>query len=173
MRFLAFLFAVLALPASAQHDGSHDHAASPYADDTDRAVKALSAEEAEGLLAGRGLGFARAAELNGYPGPLHVLELADDLGLTDEQRANTQRLFDAMQAEAQTLGQQIVQMETRLDALFAEGEATSPDLVRITGHIGSVRGALRAVHLRAHLDMMAILAPEQIAAYQQLRGYTD
>ena len=33
------------------------------------------------LRAGRGMGLALAAELNGYPGPAHVLELADKLDL--------------------------------------------------------------------------------------------
>ena len=171
MRLLLLLLALLAMPAAAQHD-HHDHAPSPYADDTERTVKALSAEDTEGLLEGRGLGMARAAELNGYPGPLHVLELADDLGLTDTQRAETQRIYDAMRAEAQALGAQVVQMETHLDQLFANDEATEADVDRITAHIGETRGRLRAVHLRAHLAMMEVLSADQVTAYARLRGYT-
>ena len=49
---------------------------SPYAGQQARQVKALSKAEIEGLLAGRGLGYAKAAELNHYPGPRHVLDLA-------------------------------------------------------------------------------------------------
>lgn len=46
------------------------------------------------------MGLALPAELNGYPGPLHTLEHADELGLTFEQRARTKALFDAMRVEA-------------------------------------------------------------------------
>ena len=62
---------------------------SPYAGQEARSIKALSADEIEGLLAGKGMGFAKAAELNGYPGPAHVLELAQQLRLSDEQTAAT------------------------------------------------------------------------------------
>ena len=34
-----------------------------------------------------GMGLALAAELNGYPGPAHVIELAKSLGLSEPQRA--------------------------------------------------------------------------------------
>jgi hypothetical protein len=61
-----------------------------------RAVKALSDQQVADLRAGRGMGLALSAELNGYPGPLHVLELGDKLGLAPEQRTKVQGLFDAM-----------------------------------------------------------------------------
>ncbi len=176
MRLLLFLI-FAALPAAAQHGDHHNHAdhanPSAYAGDTDRTVKALSAEETAGLLEGRGLGLARAAELNGYPGPLHVLELADSLALSGEQRAEAQRLFDAVQADARPLGAQIVEMERHLDQLFARGEATEEMVARMTEHIGEARGRLRAVHLNAHIAMRDALTPEQVTAYDRLRGYTN
>ena len=49
-------------------------------------MKSLSDQQLSDLRAGRGMGMALPAELNGYPGPVHVLELADALGLTPEQR---------------------------------------------------------------------------------------
>ena len=49
----------------------------PYAGMQARAIKALSAEQIADLKAGRGLSLALAAELNGYPGPRHVLELVE------------------------------------------------------------------------------------------------
>jgi hypothetical protein len=45
-------------------------AQSPYAGMQTRPIKALSAEQVADLKAGRGMGLAMAAELNGYPGPL-------------------------------------------------------------------------------------------------------
>ena len=62
----------------------------PYAGMQARAIKALSAEQIADLQAGRGMSLALAAELNGYPGPRHVLEFVEQLGLTDQQRADVQ-----------------------------------------------------------------------------------
>lgn len=79
-------------------------AASPYADLEKRPIKALSAEEIADLRAGRGMGLALPAELNGYPGPRHVLELARDLDLSPQQRRRTEVLFEDMQRQAVALG---------------------------------------------------------------------
>ena len=57
-------------------------AQSPYAGMQARSIKALSEQQIADLKAGRGMGLALAAELNGYPGPAHVLEVADQLGLS-------------------------------------------------------------------------------------------
>ena len=66
---------------------------SPYVGQESRGIKALSPEDVDAYLAGKGMGLAKAAELNGYPGPAHVLELASQLSLTSDQRARTQALF--------------------------------------------------------------------------------
>ncbi len=72
---LAMLFlGAAALTASAQHQGHGGHhplgrsAAAPYAGFQDRPIKALSQQQIDDLQAGRGMGLALAAELNGYPG---------------------------------------------------------------------------------------------------------
>ena len=75
-------------------------AQTPYGGMQTRPIKALSEQQVADLGAGRGMGLALAAELNGYPGPSHVLELADRLDLTADQRASVQRLFDSMKMEA-------------------------------------------------------------------------
>ena len=91
---------------------AHDHAAhSPYAGMQDREVKALSPEETQGLLAGEGLGFALAAELNGLPGPRHVLELAEALDLSEEQRHLVEEIRERMSAGARELGRSVVDAE--------------------------------------------------------------
>ena len=146
-------------------------APSPYAGEQTRAIKALSPDEVSGYLAGHGLGLARAAELNGYPGPRHVLDAAAELGLTPEQTAALNRVFEQMQAAARPLGEKLVACETKLDRLFTRRQAT-PDAVReLTTEAGRLQGEIRAVHLNAHLATVTILTPAQIAAYNTLRGY--
>ncbi len=95
--WIVALIVALAGPAVAQH---HQHGQQPYASLQQRTVKALSDQQMSDLRAGRGMGLALAAELNGYPGPLHVIELADRLQLTSDQRVQVQRLYEAMKAEA-------------------------------------------------------------------------
>jgi Spy/CpxP family protein refolding chaperone len=162
----------LALLAAANAYGQQDHHAAPYKGLQAREIKALSAEDAQKLLQGNGMSLALAAELNGYPGPLHVLELAQPLELTAGQREQTQALMDAHKAEARELGRQLVEAERALDAAFAGGGATEPDVARHTRRIGELQGALRAAHLQTHLKQKALLTPQQVAEYQRLRGYT-
>jgi Spy/CpxP family protein refolding chaperone len=152
----------------AQHD--HDHS-SPYAGFTDREVKALSAEELAGLEAGAGLGMALAAELNGYPGPRHVLEMAPMLSLTPDQRDQVQEIFDEMEAGARTWGRQIIELEGSLDRAFADGSIDEIGLTDLTAAIGEARGNLRATHLRAHIRLYPVLTPEQRTQYNAARGY--
>lgn len=146
-------------------------AQSPYAGQEGRAIKALSDTEVAALLAGEGMGLARAGELNGYPGPLHVLELADELELSAAQRQGTETLFAEMQAQAQALGRELVAAERELDALFAARTITSESLQAATAQIGRLQGEIRQVHLDAHLRQTALLTPAQIDNYVRLRGY--
>ena len=84
----------------------HQHNQTPYAGHQQRAVKALSDQQFADLRAGRGMGLALAGELNGYPGPLHVIELADQLNLSPEQRQHIEGLFKDMKSEAIAAGNQ-------------------------------------------------------------------
>ena len=190
-RFVALAFAVLAAsPLAAQPVGpQHQHGAAspprptptaaasaelprPYADLARRRVKALSEEQAADLLAGRGISLALAAELNGYPGPMHILEHAAALGLTPEQRAQAEELRRAMEGEARAIGARIVASEEELDSLFKRGEADAGRLAALTAALGALGGRLREAHLAAHIGMREALSPEQRAAYARLRGYT-
>ena len=111
MRAIVLFSAALTLAAGT----SFAQSPQSYAGMQARPLKALSSEELADLKAGRGMGLALAGELNGYPGPKHVLELARELILTEAQRARTQELFDAMKAEAVPLGQQLIAAESDLD----------------------------------------------------------
>jgi hypothetical protein len=138
---------------------------------SDRPIRALSAEQQADLLAGRGMGLALAAELNGWPGPAHVLELADAIGLTSDQRLATEMLMADMRAAASALGARLVAEEQALDSAFRDRSITPADLAERTARIGMLQGEIRAVHLQTHLSQAALLWPEQIVAYGRLRGY--
>ena len=146
---------------------------SPYAGQQGRPVKALSEQEVADLLAGRGMGFAKAAELNHYPGPRHVLDLAGDLGLSEQQLQAVQAVFARMRTEAQSLGAMIVEREAMLDRLFVEARIDAGLLEAETTAIAELQGQLRRVHLAAHLDTRTVLTPEQVDRYDTARGYGD
>ena len=171
---LALVPLVLAGPAPAQHaghSGPHAHAARPYAGLETRTVKALSDAEVADLRAGRGMGLALAAELNGYPGPLHVLEHADALSLDGSRRAQVRALHDAMEAAAKPLGERIVAAEEALDGLFRHRTVGPESLARATAEIARLTGELRALHLGYHLLTAALLTPDEIRRYGEARGY--
>jgi len=162
----AMLFALCCAPIGAAAQTAH-----PYAGMQTRAIKALSPPQIDDLRAGRGMGLALAAELNGYPGPLHVIELADRLGLSQTQRERAQALFAAMKAETIPLGETLIAQESELDRLFASRTVTPASLSDATQQIGATQGALRAAHLKYHLSTLEMLTPQQVASYTQLRGY--
>jgi Spy/CpxP family protein refolding chaperone len=146
-------------------------AETPYAGQQNRSIKALSDEDIAALRKGEGMGFAKAAELNGFPGPAHVLTLGDQLSLTEEQRQQVSAIFDRMSAAARPLGATLISHEQALDQLFAQSLITPERLAAETAAIAALRGQLRAVHLTAHLETKSVLSPAQISHYQQLRGY--
>jgi len=145
--------------------------AQPYAGLQNRAVKALSDQQIADLRAGRGMGLALAAELNGYPGPLHVIDLREALNLSEAQVARAKALYEAMKAETIPLGEQLIAEESALDRQFAARSVTSASLDAALLRIGEAQAKLRAAHLRYHLAMHDVLTPEQIARYNALRGY--
>lgn len=144
---------------------------SPYAGQEARPIKALSDEELAGLAQGRGAGFAKAAELNGYPGPMHVIELSDGLALTPGQHSASQALMQGHKARARELGARLIDAERALDRLFAERTADAAAVDAATRRVGELQAALRAEHLKTHLEQTALLSPRQIERYQVLRGY--
>lgn len=144
---------------------------SSYAGQEKRAIKALSDQEIADYRNGRGMGTSKAAELNHYPGPRHVLDHAQALQLSAGQQASTQKIHDAMAREAARVGERIVQMEAQLEDLFATGQAGSDNTRHLVHEIATLQAEFRLVHLNAHLSMRQILSQEQVAAYDSLRGY--
>ena len=144
---------------------------SPYAGEAYREIKSLSSDKVSALLEGKGLGYAKVAELNSYPGPAHVLELAENLKLSKKQLADTRKVFAEMNLQARKLGERLVEAEKNLDAAFRNSKIEQNDLSQRLQNIGLIEGELRAVHLAAHLKQKVILSEQQVNLYDQLRGY--
>jgi hypothetical protein len=164
MRLLATALLAACTIASAQH--------ADYRDLKTREIKALSAQQMDDLQAGRGMGLSLPAELNGVPGPLHVLELREQLKLSDTQAAATAQVRDEMRAAAQPLGVAIIAAERELERGFQDGTATEQTVAHLTRRLGELNAQLRAAHLNAHLQTGKLLTQEQRLAYNQARGYT-
>ena len=170
---MKYLLAIASLSLALAIGTAHAQQAQPYAGLQARPLKALSDEQIADLKAGRGMALALAAELNGYPGPSHVLELQQELALDEAQRTRVQNLFAAMKAETVPLGERLIAAEIALDRQFAAHTITPASLTAATESIGALQAKLRAAHLKYHLAMMGVLAPEQINRYNELRGYAD
>lgn len=173
MRTFLFAFALAAAGnAFAQHAHHHNPPqAGGYAGMLDRDIKALSAEQVADLRAGRGMGASLPAELNGVPGPLHVLELSRQLRITPEQRVSLDRITAEMKTAAQALGAEVIAAEAALDRDFKDRTIDEKGIEAAAARIGSLQGRLRAVHLVAHLKTRELLSDQQVMAYNEARGY--
>ena len=169
---LAALALAAALPLAGQHEG-HDQHASPYAGQMSGEVPSLSDQELADLRAGAGMGLARPAELNQFPGPKHVRELASELSLNEAQLARVADIEAAMKTAAISLGEKLIEAERHLNDRFRHGHIDEESLEAATREIADLQGRLRFVHLKAHLETTRILTPEQIERYDRLRGYSD
>jgi hypothetical protein len=167
MRALAAAVTILILTASAAL------AQSPYAGMQTRPIKALSAQQIDDLKAGRGMGLALAAELNGYPGPSHVLELSEKLALSPAQKERIQKLFESMKAESTSIGASLIEQEGALDQQFANRSITPDTLKEAITQIGTTQAELRNAHLKYHLETAQTLSPDQMRRYAELRGYSS
>jgi Spy/CpxP family protein refolding chaperone len=163
-RFIAFIAATFVLTLGA----ALAQTAQPYAGFEVRALKALSDRQVDDLRAGRGMGLALAAELNGYPGPMHVLELKDRLKLTAEQEAKAQELHAAVKAE-QPKSTRLLEAERRLERLFADRVATEANVRAAVAEIERARAEVRLVHLLTHLRTRDVLTEDQRRIYHQAR----
>lgn len=171
MRALRTYLIVLSIAAPAV---AEEALTSPYREQASTEIRGLTEKEMAELREGRGMGLARAAELNGYPGPRHVLDAAriGRLQLSPGQAQMVQRLFHSMAREAQRLGNLILSEERSLESEFREGRISEADLHARVRRIAALQGELRAVHLKTHLETRSLLSEQQINHYNQLRGYT-
>jgi hypothetical protein len=159
----------LALPGVAV---AQSHVHSSYAGLETREIKSLSETDMDELRSGAGWGLALAAELNGVPGPAHLLELRDELGLKSSQVAAIEDIFAAMQADAQQAGERFIAAEAAIEAAFRDGGMAPDDLRALIDTSAAARAELRFIHLSRHLETPPLLTADQIARYYELRGYT-
>ncbi len=158
--------------------GGHGSAAgatvrSPYAAQPDARDTGLLADEVEALTKAAGMAMALPAELNGYPGPRHLLDAASagQLELRPEQREAIQRIYDRMLGAAKAKGLEVLQAEANLATQFRHAHIDEATLRDLVDRIGRSRADLRFIHLRTHLETKPLLTAEQIARYNALRGY--
>ena len=158
------------LSISAQHN--HE-VQTPYAGMQNRAIKSLSDNDIKELRRGGGWGLALAAELNGMPGPAHMLELKEQIALNQDQVTKTQALLDDMRKAAIPTGERLIAAELALENAFAKGAVEEASLRRLLAEAESARTELRFIHLSQHYKTVQFLKPEQIKRYNILRGYAE
>ena len=149
--------------AAAQQPG-HDGAAPHH-----QFAQTCTTEFEKTVAQGRGFGMAFVADQQGYPGPMHVLELKETLGLTAEQEARTQALLTAMFAESRPKSARLLVAEKKLRDLFASGQVHEPALRAAVADVEQARGEVRLVHLTFHLKTRQILTDEQRRLYHEAR----
>ena len=118
---------------------------------------------------GRGFGMGFAADENGYPGPMHLLELKERLGLTAEQAAKAQALVHAMFAESRPKSARLLEAEAKLSKLFADGAASKAAVRAAVAEVERARSDVRLVHLLTHLKTRDLLTEAQRRIYHEAR----
>ena len=164
-------FAMLVLPVATQETPHHSTGSQEAAEIS--IPKSYSADDVAELLQGAGRGMAKPAELNGAPGPTHVLEFTEELELTPEQRMQIEAIRLDMKTNAIAVGRELIALELALDEAFAAGEVQAEALLAALDQIANVEGDLRYIHLSAHLSTPPILTADQIRRYDALRGNAD
>jgi hypothetical protein len=163
---------LILIPTFAFSAADHSHK-SKYAGEEKREIKSLSATDIEELQNGKGWGLAKAAELNGVPGPAHLLEMKEEIDLNAEQIRVIEDIYRKMKQEAVPLGLELIELERDLNNHFANRTITNELLRQILQKIAQVHRQLRYVHLSTHLKTPDILKSEQIILYNKLRGYSS
>jgi Spy/CpxP family protein refolding chaperone len=161
------LLLIAGLPAAdAQHPMPGPGAGSPL---PHRLAETCASAFDANVGAGRGFGMAFVADQNGYPGPLHVLELKDRLKLTAEQEAKAEAMLAAMFAESRPRSGRLLAAEDKLRQRFASGQADETAIRALVAEVEKARADVRLVHLRFHLGTRDLLTEEQRRLYHEAR----
>ncbi|MBM3219761.1 MAG: periplasmic heavy metal sensor [Candidatus Rokubacteria bacterium] len=169
---VALVLSLGVLTAAAQHHGHAQSGSAAHAPGGHAAHRQMQAtlDEIDRVIAsGRGAGMAFAADRHGYPGPLHVLELKDQLRLTPAQEARIIALQEAMFADSRPKSARLMEAEARLRRLFAEGVADEAGVRAAVAESERARTEVRLVHLLTHLQTRRVLTAEQRRLYHEAR----
>jgi Spy/CpxP family protein refolding chaperone len=172
MRILYAILISALIPVSS-FSASEPSYKSKYVGQERREIKSLSESDIEELKNGGGWGLAKAAELNGVPGPAHLLEMKKEIDLNPQQIERIEILYQKMKKQAIPLGLKLIELERKLNDHFANGMITEKLLHELLEQIAQVQKRLRYVHLSTHLKTPDILTAEQIDLYNKLRGYSS
>ena len=144
---------------------------SAYIGEEHRQIKSLSASDIDSLRNGKGWGFAKAAELNGIPGPSHLLQLKKEIPLRLDQIIQINALYTKMKNQAIPAGLKLIELENQLEIAFQTQDINEKSLLNKLTEISNTKRDLRFIHLSAHLATPFILDKKQIIRYNSLRGY--
>jgi len=172
MKKLFIILPVLVFSTMAQAGSTGHSHQSAYAGQESRDIKSLSARDIAELKRGGGWGLAKTAELNGVPGPAHLLELKNQINLDSRQVEKITRVFKRMRQQAIQKGEKLISLEASLESHFRDKSITDEILRTSLTAIEETRKELRYVHLATHLVTPDILTADQITRYNELRGYT-
>ena len=173
MKIALYGLSILVLSVTAQAAETKHSQVSKYAGEEKRSIKSLSPDDIEELRKGSGWGLAKAAELNGLPGPAHLLELKDKIPLNDDQVLAIDKIYQAMKAQAIQQGEHLIAVEQELELLFHSDSITQDGLRASLNKIAKARMELRFTHLSTHLKTPDILSKDQIRKYNDIRGYSN
>jgi hypothetical protein len=173
MKIALYLLPVLMFAVTAHASESSHSKASKYAGEEKRSIKSLSPDDITELRRGGGWGLAKAAELNGVPGPAHLLEMKDKVPLTSDQVLAIDTIYKKMKSQAIEQGERLIALEQKLELLFRSGSVNRDVLRTSLRKIAKVRMELRFTHLATHLKTPEILSKDQIRKYNALRGYSN
>ena len=173
MKYAVFISVLSAFVLSAHaSENLHQHEKpSKYAGQEQRTIKSLSSDDIAELTRGGGWGLAKAAELNGVPGPVHLLELKNRVPLTKTQIKQITDIYKSMKAQAIEQGKRLIAAEQELEEHFKKRTITDAVLLTSLTAIAEARKKLRYIHLVTHLKTSKILSETQIKKYNDLRGY--
>ena len=147
--------------------------ASEYAGQEKRALKSLSLQDIQDLENGLGWGFVKPAELNGLPGPVHLLGLKTELKLSASQIEKIHKLNEHMNRKAKRVGSKYIEEERQVEPVLVNTNISDSALESAVHAAGQTLVELRLTHLKAHLRTSALLTEKQIKKYGELRGYSN
>jgi len=173
MKFVVCMLSILLLAVTAQASQTKHDQTSKYSGQEKRSIKSLSPDDISELRKGGGWGLAKAAELNGMPGPVHLLELRAKINLTEDQVLAIEKIYKTMKLKAIKQGKRLIALEQELELLFRSGSVKPEVLRSLLSKISKTRMELRFTHLAAHLKSPEILSKEQITTYNEIRGYSN